>query len=243
MRRAALLGALVVLALGALLVVRPFVAAQRDYPASVPSPASLRETSTVPLKPRDPVCFERAVIERHSEEVRFNVASPSGPAPAIRVRLRGDGYRYDGELPAGALDTQHVRVAIPAAPRDLEVRVCFENLGDEAIGLYASRDRTRSRSLAVVDGEETDASIWFAFYENHPHTLLERLPATVERITVFRPGYVTTAVVWALVALFVVGAPAGAVWAYLRGLREDERAAPRELDVRRRRTWWQRLVG
>lgn len=243
MRRAALLGAAVVLVLGALLVVRPFLAAERDYPASVPSPASLRETSTVPLKPGLPTCFGDAAIETHSEEVRFNVSSPAGPAPAIGVDVRGDGYAFATELPAGALDTQQVRVPIPAAPRDLEVRVCFENRGDDAIGLYASRDRTRSRSTAYVGRKDAEASIWFSFNENDPHTIAERLPATADRMTVFRPGYVTPAVVWVLIVLFVVGVPAGVVWAYLRGLRDEERSRPREMDLRRPRTWWQRLVG
>ncbi len=46
MRRAAVLGAVVVFVLGALFVVRPFVAAQRDMPAEIPSPASLVRTDT-----------------------------------------------------------------------------------------------------------------------------------------------------------------------------------------------------
>ncbi|HEY8584411.1 MAG TPA: hypothetical protein VIL49_15745 [Capillimicrobium sp.] len=245
MPRAALLGAAIVLLLGALFVVRPFVAAPRDYAASVPSPASLRETSTVPLAPGEPVCFDKAAIETHSEEVRFNVSSPGAPAPAIEVRIAGEStYRFKATVPPGTLDTQQVRLPIPAALAPEEVRVCLRNLGDEPIGLYASADRTRSRSQAQVDGETLGQSVWFAFHENVGKTVLERLPSTVERVTVFRAWWVSERVVWLLLALFALGVPAGVVWAYLRGLREDESAEPpAPLDVRRRRSWWQRLVG
>lgn len=244
MRRAALLGAAIVLVLGALFVVRPFVAAPRDYVASMPSPASLRGTSTVPIEPGRRTCFADAAIETHSEEIRFKVSSPGAPAPAIRVRVRGGPYDYTAELPAGTLDTQQVAVPIPAVPAALPVEVCFSTMGDrEGVGLYSSNDRTRSRSLARVDGRDTNQSIWFSFNESHPHTIAERLPTTVERMTTFRPAYVSEGVVWALIVLFVLGVPAGAVFAYVRALRDDERDAPPELDVSRRRSWWQRLVG
>lgn len=245
MRRAALLGALVVLLVGALVVVRPFLAAKRDFAASVPSPAALSATSTVPLEPGTATCFRNAAIETHSQEVRFNVASPEGPAPAIAVRIRGDGYEFTGEVPPGTLDTQQVRLAVPPAPRDLPVKVCFRvaESVDVPLGLYASADRTRSRSVARVGGRRTEQSVWFSFHEGAPRTIAERLSATAQRIAVFRPGYVTPVVVWALFALLLCGVPAAVVWAYVRAVGEDERAAPRELDVTRRRSWWRRLSG
>ena len=98
MRRAAIAGAVVVFLLGALIVVRPFLAAQRDQPSSVPSPASLTATDTVPLKKGSPACFRWGVAERHSEVIRFKVSSPSGPAPPISVRLTGGDYAHALDL-------------------------------------------------------------------------------------------------------------------------------------------------
>jgi hypothetical protein len=243
MRRAAVWSALIVLALGAIFVVRPFVAEQRDQPAEVPSPASLSNTDTVPLVEGAPACFRHAVAEHHSEFVRFKVASPDGPAPPIDVKITGPGYQYTASIPAGQPDGAVVQAPMPAPPGDVPVRVCFSSRGGPAIGLFASSDRTRSRSIAYIDGKSTDKSIWFTFAEPAPRAILERLPDTVRRMTVFRPSWVGRVLLWAIAVLFIVGVPAGVVWAYARGLRDDEREIPREIDVNERRSWWRRVVG
>ena len=124
-----------------------------------------------------------------------------------------------------------VQWPIPAPPGDVPVRVCFASRGAPEIGLFASSDRTRSRSIAFIDGESTKKSIWFTFAEPAPRAILERLPATVGRITVFRPAYVGRVLLWGLAILFLIGVPIAVVWAYARALRDDERSAPRELDV------------
>ena len=134
-------------------------------------------------------------------------------------------------------------MADPAPPGDVPVRVCFASRGAPEIGLLASSDRTRSRSIAFIDGKSTKKSIWFTFAEPAPRAILERLPATVGRMTVFRPAYVGRVLLWGLAILFVIGVPIAVVWAYARALRDDERSAPRELDVNERRSLWRRVVG
>src|SRR4051794_16263011 len=101
MRRWAIAGFVLLLLIGGVKVVRPFVATQRDQPAEIPSPASLVSTSSVPLAPHRPVCFANAVAERRSEVIRFKVSSPAGPAPALRVTITGPGYSANADIPAG----------------------------------------------------------------------------------------------------------------------------------------------
>jgi hypothetical protein len=242
MRRWAITGAVLILLVGLVTIVRPFVAVQRDIPAEIPSPASLVSTDTVPLAPGKPACFANAVAERHSQILRFRVSSPAGPAPALRVALSGPGYHATADIPAGLLDTQTAQAAIPKPPGDIPVRVCIANEGDVPIAVFASNDRTRSRSTAVVDGTNTGKSIWFAFYESSSHSILQRIPQTIERMTVFRPAYVGRGLLWALAILFVIGAPIAVVWAYVRALREDGVDDPARVDVDRRRAWWQRYL-
>lgn len=243
MRRTAVWAAIVVFVLAGLFVVRPFMAFERDQPASIPSPASLERTDTVPLAPGAPACFRYAAIEHHSEIARFKVSSPKGPAPAMRVSLKGPGYAYAGEVPAGIPDTGQAQLAVPAAPTDLPVRVCISNLGRQPIALFASSDRTTSRSKAHIHGKSTGKSIWFGFFEARPKAITERLPVTLERMTIFRPGYVGRGLLWALLVLFCAGMPVGIVWAYVRALREDEPPGGRAFDVNRRRSLWRRIVG
>ncbi|MBX5442629.1 MAG: hypothetical protein IRZ32_14020 [Solirubrobacteraceae bacterium] len=242
MRRAAIAGATVVLVLGFLLVVRPFVAEQRPTPASIPSPASVTGLDTVPLQKGHPVCFTDVVAEAHAERFSFRVSTPFGPTPELRVTIRGGGYDYTATIPPGLQDGQAAEAAIPAPLRDIPVEVCIRSRGEPLIGLYAANDRARSRSTAVIDGEDTNKSVWFSFEEPRWHAITERVGLTIDRMTVFRPGYVTRGLLWVLAALFVFGVPVAIVWAYVRALREDgPRAAP-PLDVNRRRSRWRRFV-
>jgi hypothetical protein len=242
MRRWAIAAALIVLLVGAVKIVRPFMAAQRDTPAEVPSPASLVSTDTVPLAPGHPACFDNAVAEHHSEMVRFKVSSPAGPAPALRATIKGPGYDAKAEIPAGLLDTQMATAYIPAPPFDVPVRVCITNQGRVPIALFASNDRTRSRSTAIVDGEDTNKSIWFTFGEPAPRAITERIPDTIARVTVFRPHWVGRWLLWTIAILFLIGTPIGVVWAYVRALRDDGVDELADFDVRQRRAWWRRYV-
>src|SRR5436190_21177217 len=132
MRRWAIAGAVVVLALGALFVLRPFMAKQRDYPAEIPSPSALQAVDSVPLAPGRPVCFRYAVAEAHSQQARFKLAAPGGPAGKLRLTLQatdGSGYHAAAVVPAGAVGGQLVSAPVvpPSAPTPL--RVCIANEG------------------------------------------------------------------------------------------------------------------
>jgi hypothetical protein len=242
MRKAAVLGAVIVFVLGVVFVVRPFVATQRDMPAEIPSPASLLHTDTVPLKRGHPVCFANAVAERHSELLRFRVAVPEGVAPPLSVHLKGPGYDFTAQIPAGLQDSQTAQAAIPAPPTDVPVRVCIRSHGSPDIGLFASSDRTLSRSVAEIDGQSTRKSVWFSFYEPRWRAISERLPLTIDRMTVFRPAYVTSWLLWIVAVLFLVGGPIGVVWALVRALREDGADDLRKVDVETARPAWRRFL-
>lgn len=242
MRRAAIIGAVVALVLGAVFVVRPFVSQQRPTPAGIPSPASVSSTDSVPLERGHPVCFDDAVAERHAERFSFRVATPLGPAPELSVSIRGPGYDFTAPIAPGLQDGQTAEAAIPAPLVDVPVKVCIRNRGDVPIGLFAANDRARSRSTAVIEGEDTGKSVWFAFEEPRWHAITERLPVTLDRMTVFRPDYVGRGLLWILAVLFVVGAPIAIVWAYVRSLREDGLDGPPPLDVNRPRSRWRRFV-
>ncbi len=68
------------------------------------------------------------------------------------------------------------------------------------------------------------------------------MPLTIDRMTVFRPGYVTTWLLWVIAVLFLVGGPIGVVWALSRALREDGADDPDRVDVAVRRRTWRRFL-
>jgi hypothetical protein len=242
MRRWAIGFFVLVLLVGAVKVVRPFVATQRDQATEIPSPASLVSTSTVPLAPGKPVCFDNAVAERHSEVIRFKISSPAGPAPAMRVTIKGPGYDAKADIPAGLQDTQTAQAFIPAPGRDVPVRVCISNQGDLPIALFSSNDRTRSRSIAFIGDTSTGESVWFGFFEPSARAITEQIPSTIERMTVFRPHWVKVWLLWIIAVLFLVATPIAVVWAYVRSLRADGVDDLTTFNVERRRSWWQRYV-
>jgi hypothetical protein len=120
--------------------------------------------------------------------------------------------------------------------------VCISNDGKTPIALFASTDRTRSRSATVIDGKTVYASVWFAFYEPQWRAISERVPLTIDRMTVFRPGYATPWVLWIIAVLFLVGVPIGVVWALVRALRDDGAGDLREVDVDTARPAWRRFL-
>jgi hypothetical protein len=243
MRRWAITSAVLVFGLGLLLVVRPFVAAPRDQPAEIPSPQALLSTDTVQLRGGQQACFDHAVLERHSGVMRFRVSSPAGPAPALSVHLVGPGYDHTVAVPAGLLDTQEAQAPVPAPPTDVPVTVCIRDVGPHGVGLFASSElRSRSRSLAFVGETNTEKSIWFAFYEPGARTITERIPDTIQRMTVFRPHWVKVWLLWAIAILVLVGTPIAVVWAYVRSLRDDGIDDLTTFDVAQRRSWWRRYV-
>ena len=49
----------------------------------------------------------------------------------------------------------------------------------------------------------------------------ERIPDSVGRMSVLRPGVVSDVTLWSLLVLFVIGIPAVALWAFARSVRDD----------------------
>ncbi len=245
MRRWALAAVVVALVLGAWLVVRPFMARQREYPAEIPSPAALLKVASVPLDPGRPACFRYAVAEPHSQQARLKLGVPPGRSSGpIVLSLRatdGSSYAQRVTIPAGLGGTPVVGASVAPPPVDTPLRVCLANHGSVPVSLFASGGRTLSRSHAIVAGHDTDRSIWFSFYEAAPQSITQRLPATIARMTVLRPGYATRGLLWVLFVLMLVGVPVAVGWAVVRGAADDE-AASAPPDVDRRRPAWRRLL-
>jgi hypothetical protein len=122
-------------------------------------------------------------------------------------------------------------VAIRPPQRSLVATACVRNLSRRPVSLAGVGDRSRSRSTITVNGARLDgpsagytSGVGFVltFYERRPTSILSRLPVSVQRMAVLRPGVVVPATLWPLLALFVLGMPALAVWAFARALRADE---------------------
>ena len=214
MRRAALVSALVVLALGALLAGRPFLLVDHDRLTTTPQPQPLVAIALIPLRGDQQACLNQAVIDERSQELRFRVGTFGLRPPPLLVTIRGAGYRERERVPAGGYvdsETLAVPVAQPASPR--LVTICIRNEGRHKIVLYAAADRTRSRSITRVDGTSVRPNVVIAFAERRGQSMLEHLPVILHRLTAFRP--VGEWLLWPLAILFALGVPAGMLAAYV----------------------------
>jgi hypothetical protein len=120
---------------------------------------------------------------------------------------------------------------LPVEPprRSLIATLCVHNQGRGLVSLAAVRDRRRSRSLVLLNGVHLQASFVIQFAEREPISISDRLPESVQRMSVLRPAIVSETALWILLSLFVAGVPIVALWAFARSLRDDaeSREAPR----------------
>ena len=211
---------LVVLGVLGVVAAVPFLTKARDYPASIPQASPLFFTSVVQLRPGSEACFRDAVVEEHSEELRFRVGTVRRPGEPLAVRIDGNGYSQRLRVPGGYQDNLLHALAVDPPARATAVRICIENEGAHRMDLYGAADRTRSRSRVLVDGRRVRPNVVIGFWERSDRSILERLPVTIERMTVMRAGVVGEWMLWPLALLFVLGLPLALAWGLARSLRD-----------------------
>ncbi len=225
MRRWGTATAVALLLAGAVGWALPWLTRDRDMAAGVPTPRALLATSPLRLKAGQSACAGAVAVDPHAGQARLTLGTVGETGPPLTFALAAPGYHAAGQVPAGYPDRSVQTVDIAPPPRAVLARACVRNDGSAPVLLAATADRTRSRSLATIDGRPTGASYWLAFYEREPHSVLGRLPVILQRMTVFRPGIVGRWLLWALVFLAGLGIPLAVVWAWRRGLAEEEALA------------------
>jgi hypothetical protein len=197
----------------------PYLTDERDYVAVTPQPDPLFEVALLPLRGGQVACMDDAVLDARSEQARIKVGTYFRPPVPLELTLAGGSYTERVSIPADYRDSEVIRVPIRAPAEETAVSICIRNAGDRRVALYASADRTNSRSEVLVDGRPVGPDFGIVFYEREPASILDRLPTSVERATVFR-GPLTSDLLWIVLALFVVGVPLGVLLALAWALRQ-----------------------
>jgi hypothetical protein len=222
MRRVALVLGLAALAAGALAWVVPYLTRDRDYAAVTPQPDPLVRQSTIALPGGAQACMDRAVVDPRSEQARIRVGTFGSPGVPLELTVRGAGYRASARVPGGYADSAPLSVPVQPPARPVEATICIRNLSERRVALYASDDRTNSRSRVRVDGRPVPEDFVVTFYERRPASIADRLPTAFERASAFRP-LVAPWILWAVLGLFAVGMPLGILWALVDALPRDRR--------------------
>ena len=221
MRRAAVVVAVVVIVGGLAAIAPRYLTRKRDYVAVTPQAPTIAPPATFPLLGHGTACMDLVALDRHSAQARLQPSTPGRSAMPLQLTLTGPGYHAQGQIPARYADGQTVAVAVRPPQRSLIATACVRNLGGHLVDLAGVGDRSRSRSTVTINGQPFGVGFALTFYERRPASIVSRLPLSLQRMGVLRPGMVVPATLWLLLVLFVVGVPVVAVWAFARALRAD----------------------
>jgi hypothetical protein len=164
------------------------------------------------LAPGDRVCQAPVTAATEFSRVRFQVGTfrRAGVPLEVAVRSAGSGaVLADGRLAGGYPD-----VSQPSVPLDRPVResqriaVCIRNTGDRKIALYGGSGLAARNSSIVVDGKPGESDLTLIFERSSPRSVLSQVPDMFQRASLFRPGWVTPGLFWALALVLALGVPA-----------------------------------
>jgi hypothetical protein len=220
MRRAPVLVAVAVLVTGLAAMGPRWLLDDRDYLAVTPQPPPVEQPTQLELPADGRACLTLVALDEHSEQARIRPVE--GRAVPLELTITGEGgYRARGSARADYRPGDVVELPVDAPPDPTVATVCLRNLGASGIALAAVQDRRRSRSAVTVNDTPATVSWVLQFAERSPVSILERLPTSLQRMSVLRPAVVSEAGLWALLALFVAGIPVLALWAFARAVRDD----------------------
>ena len=213
------LPALVMCALAAALFVR-YLTEDRELVSAVPSPRPVFQIDLIEVPPGEPLCISGVTIPADARQLRVQVGTFGRPGAELNVTLRAPGYGERLTVPAGYADSALIAAAMDPPDAARLGEVCLEHRGSAPIALVgAEEERTLSRPEGRVGEQRVDADTYLAFYAGGSASALGRAGEIVERMSAFRPAVVGPWLLWPLLALVVVGVPAGLLWAVLRGVR------------------------
>jgi hypothetical protein len=196
---------LVLFVAAALVWAVPFLTREQEYRAVTPQPEPLFTTATLPLPGGGQACMEGAVVDPLSQVARIRVAA-GRPVP-LELTLGGSGYDVAPTYRVG----EPISVPVEPPVEAVATTICVRNLGEQGVELAAADDRTNARHPVTVDGQRFPQNFVIVFAEREPRSLADGLPTSLERAGAFRP--VSAALLWPLLALFVVGVPLGVLYA------------------------------
>jgi hypothetical protein len=225
MRRLAFATGLALLVAAAAVWGLPYLTHGRDYFATTPQPDPLYKVATIPLRPGQRACLDRAVVDHYSEQARLLVGTYRRAAEPLVLSLNGAGYHAAARVPATYADSRPFEVAVRPPARPVEVTICVRNAGARRVALYAANDRSKSRSRTRVDGRRVAPDFDIRFTERRPVSILKRLPVSLRRASAFRFFGVAPATLWPLLLLFAIGVPLAVLVTFARSVT-PERSPP-----------------
>lgn len=227
MRRAALIAfALVVLA-GTLVLALDGARDRRTlaFTAGVPAQAPL-----VVLAPGATVCQGPLPVAAAFAAVELQVGTFGRPGEPLTLVVR-DAFSEQpvaqGRLAAGYDDVARPRIDVGRVPQGGRVAVCVRNDGRRRVALYGAADAASHVSTATLDGRPANADVDLVFRRAAPTGTLALIPDMLQRMALFKGGWVGAWLFWLLLVAAVLGVPLLLARALASAVASGDQTTPR----------------
>jgi hypothetical protein len=213
-------GAVVVLAVLLATLIMPYLDERRRIATEIPQPAPLFAVSLVELAANQQACADEIGLLPGRQVAEMRVGTYGKRATPLLFTLAAAGYRERIPVPPTYADNALLDVSVSGPAKVLEGTACVTNRGHYPIALYASADRTKSRSSTTVNGRPWPANLDLAFYAARTHSLLDQARAIIRRLRIFH-AHVGVVALWLLAILFVIGVPLASITAVALSARRS----------------------
>jgi hypothetical protein len=217
-------GAGVVLVVLLATLVLPYLDESRRTAIEVPQPAPLVSVSLVELPPKQQGCSNEIGLLPGRQVAELRIGTYGKAGSPLLVTLLAPGYRERVSVPPTYVDNSLIDVPLRGPAKVLQGSVCVTNLGRTPVSLYASDDRTKSRSTTTVNGRLWPSNFDLAFYAANQRSLLDQAGTVMRRLRLFH-AHVGLGLLWLIAVLFTIGVPLASVAAVASAMRARERGA------------------
>ncbi len=205
-RTLTLIGALIALIVLLLALVIPYLDQRREIATEIPQPEPLFALALTEFLPNQQVCENEIGLLPGQQLARLRIGTFGKPGAPLQFSLIAPGYSQTVPVPGGYGDDSTLSVPFTGPGRPLEGEVCVTNRGHGPVALYASADRTKSRSLTTDAGHDVAANFDLAFYKAQPQSLAAQAGSIIRRLRVFH-AHLGLGLLWLLAVLFAIGVP------------------------------------
>ncbi len=203
-------GAAVVLVVLLLALILPYLEQDRRIATEVPQPAPLLSVSLVEMLAGQQACADEIGLLPGRQVAEMRIGTYGKPAVSLLLTLMASGYRQTVSVPPSYVNNGLLDVPFSGPREVLEGSVCVTNEGKVPVALYASADRTKSRSTTIVAGGLWPSNFDLAFYAAKRQSLLDQAATIMPRLRLFH-AHLGLGPLWLLAVLFVIGVPLGSV--------------------------------
>ncbi len=226
-RALTVVGAVVLLVILLVTLILPYLDQHRRIATEVPQPAPLFATSLVELLHSQRGCADEIGLLPGRQVAEMRIGTFGKPASPLLVTLIAPGYREAVSVAPSYVDNSLLEIPFSGPAKALDGSVCVTNEGRHPVALYASADRTKSRSTTTVAGRLWPSNFDLSFYAAHEESLLDQAGTIMRRLRLFH-AHVGLGLLWLLAVLFVIGVPLASVAAVVAAT--GRRARPHDSD-------------